>query len=69
MAVKILTKPQTQQMIKALRDAGFTVNKLSSGYACEAINNATNEKKTVFKAMVGSRGYLVTYEDSLFQAA
>lgn len=61
MTSRIWTKPQTQEAIKALRNAGLTVDKVGSGYECKVNNN------TVFKAMVGSRGYLVRYDQNLFQ--
>ena len=58
------SKPQVQQMLKALRQANvFTVERLNSGY--EVKHTATS--KTVFKAMVGSQGYLVRHAENLFQ--
>jgi biotin operon repressor len=60
MISKIWTKPQTQQAIKSLRDAGLTVDKLNAGYECK-IND-----KLLFKAMIGSQGYLVRYDANLF---
>lgn len=58
MVSKIWTKPQTQQTIKALRNAGCIVTKLDAGYECYIKN------ELVFKAMIGSRGYLLCNNES-----
>ena len=55
MLTRLWTKKQTQSAIKALRDAGLTVIKLDAGYEC-----MMNEK-LLFKAMVGTNGYLIRY--------
>ena len=60
MAVRLWTKRQTQEIIKALRAAGLPVVKTDSKY--ETIIDG----KTIFRAMQGTRGYLVTYVDDLF---
>ena len=56
MTSKVLTKPDTQAMIKALRQAGFPVDKLDAGYECK-----TPSGQVIFKAGQGSNGYLVRY--------
>ena len=63
MPTKILSKPETQKMIKALRNAGLTVKKIVGGYRC--VNKC---EKQIFRAMEGSRGYLVNYVDGLFES-
>lgn len=60
MAVKLWTKKQTQEIIKALRAAGLPVVKTESKYEVNI------DGKTIFRAMQGTRGYLVTYIDDLF---
>ena len=60
MVSKIWTKKLTQITIKQLRDAGLTVTKLDAGYECK-IND-----ELVFKAMIGTSGYLVRYNENLF---
>ena len=60
MTSRIWTKAQTQSTIKAMRDAGYTVNKINSGYEC-IING-----ETILKAMIGNNGYLVRYANDLF---
>lgn len=60
MATKLWSKPDTQRCITALRAQGIVVEKLNGGY--EAILAG----KEVFKAMQGTRGYLVRYTDDLF---
>ena len=60
MTTRIWTKKQTQEVIKVLRDAGLTVNKSNNKY--ETIIDG----KTIFRAMLGTNSYLVTYADDLF---
>jgi len=61
---RVYSKPQVQAMLKALRHAGvFTVERLESGYEVKH----TASDKTVYRAMVGSQGYLVRHADNLFQ--
>ena len=60
MLSRIWTKTQTQTTIKALRVAGYNVVKIDSGYSL-TINN-----EILFKAMLGSNGYLVRYNENLF---
>ena len=62
---RIYSKPQVQQMLKALRQAQvFTVERLNSGYEVKH----TKSGKMVFRAMNGSRAYLVRHADNLFQS-
>ena len=56
----VWTKSVTQQTIKQLRQAGLTVTKKDSGYECIVGDTM------VFKAMNGTRGYLVRYDENLF---
>lgn len=58
---RIATKPDTQAMIKALRQSGFTVDKLDGGYECKSTGGVM-----LFKAMVGTNSYLVRMVDNLF---
>ena len=60
MLSRIWTKTQTQTTIKQLRKSGYIVSKLNSGYECML------DDKIIFKAMNGQNGYLVRYEESLF---
>ena len=61
MISRIWTKAQTQSTIKVLRNAGLIVEKLNSGYESK-VND-----KLVFKAMIGTNGYLVRYDENLFE--
>jgi hypothetical protein len=61
---KVFSKQQTQQVIRDMRKAGYTVEKDARGaYTCEF------EGDKVFTALPGHRGYLVTYSDKLLTAA
>ena len=60
MKTKIWSKSQTQSVIKALRNAGLTVNKTHSGY------ESSVGKTVVFRALIGSQGYLVSHDENLF---
>lgn len=59
----IAPKKDTQEMIKALRQAGLQVDKLDAGYQCIGING-----DVIFKAMVGHHDYLIRTVDDLFVA-
>ena len=68
MAVKMWNKRETQSVIKQLRDAGYLVKKANGTY--KIIDETTDnpwmiEGKPLFRAMVGTRGYLVNFHDSL----
>ena len=78
MISRLIAKPDTQKMIKALRASGLTVNRDKSGaYTCEMLQHQTkNGKRTgetrtikLFAALPGSRGYLVRMRSDLFEAA
>ena len=60
MISRIWTKQQTQATIKALRAEGYDVDKMPSGYSVVVGDT------TIFKAMIGTRGYLVRYDENLF---
>lgn len=63
MKAAVWSKPATQAAIKSLREAGIKVNKIDSGY--ESFIKTT----LIFRAMVGSRGYLVRYDERIFEKA
>ena len=60
MISRIWTKKQTQATIKDLRKLGLPVLKVSSGYEAKVGDTL------LFKAMVGTNGYLVRYHEQLF---
>ena len=60
MLTKLWTKKETQKAIREMREAGFTVDKIYSGY--ESFSGG----KLVFKAMVGNLGYLIRHDKELF---
>jgi hypothetical protein len=57
---RLWTKKGTQEVIAVLRSAGLEVKKIDSGYI------ANYNGQLVFKAMIGSKGYLVRHVDNLF---
>jgi hypothetical protein len=59
--VKMWSKPVTQDTIKVLKQAGLTVVKTHFGYSCHVGDHL------VFKALNGTQGYLVTYDEDLFE--
>ena len=61
MISRVINKKETQQMIKALRDAKLPIKKIESGYELK-----TKDDIILFKAMIGSNGYLVRYAKELF---
>jgi hypothetical protein len=62
MTTRIWSKPVTQCFIKRLREAGYTVDRVPNGYVCH--HQFTPDcLDLVFKAMIGSRGYLVHVND------
>lgn len=62
MAARIWSKPATQGFIKRLRDAGYQVyGNTSTGYESFDLDG-----KLIFKAIPGSRGYLVRYDEKVF---
>lgn len=69
MTTRMWTKKETQNTIKQLRTAGFNVAKTSLGYQ---IMNEQGEvwikdKKALFTAMPGARGYLINYHKDLME--
>jgi len=62
MTTRIWTKPQTQAALRALRVAKYNVHKHNNAYAV-----SDDEGVIVFRAMGGTRGYLVTHRDGLFE--
>lgn len=63
MTTKVFTKRHTQQVIRDMRGAGYTVSKIAGGY------ESNLDGELIFKAMVGPYGYLVRYDDALLTAA
>jgi len=64
MTTKLWTKPQTQQTIKQLRQGGYEVTRDHTGrYSCMFLG------KEIFRALPGTRGYLVWHEEGLFEYA
>lgn len=63
MVARVVSKRNTQAMIKALRAAGLTVSKINSGYEC--IGGSTGEL-LLFRAMIGNNGYLIRMREDLF---
>jgi 5-enolpyruvylshikimate-3-phosphate synthase len=66
---RLISKRDTQKMIKALRDAGLTVNKDTAGfYSCDHVQHKGTEKTItrLFTAMPGRSGYLVNMRADLF---
>lgn len=61
MTTRIWSKPITQKFIVRLRAAGYQVEKLNGGYVCH--QKVENGLDLVFKAMIGSRGYLVSLNE------
>lgn len=64
---KLFTKVALQRLLKQLRHEGFYVEKLNSGYAVYMSKLAGDRR--VLLAMVGSRGYLVRYDQELLTEA
>jgi len=62
MTTRMLTKPQTQEILRDLRKSGYKVTKKSSGFY-----KVYDGDEEVFAAMVGHNGYLIRYKQGLFQ--
>lgn len=67
---RIYSKPQVQEMLKALRlvmlpngQAAFSVKRLDAGYEVKHVPS----ERIVFTAMIGTRAYLVKHADNLFE--
>ena len=70
--VRVWSKRQTQQTIRDMRRAGYNVGKLSDGFYKILDDNGdvwSRDGVDLFCAMVGTRGYLVSYHPELFSAA
>ena len=61
---RVWTKPQTQEAIRALKDAGLTMVKDDGSYRF-----MTKKGECVFTALRGHNTYLVRYNEDLFQSA
>lgn len=64
----VWTKLQTQGFIKRLRQAGYTVDPVNGGYVCQ-FERKPGHTDLVFKAMIGSRGYLCRVNTDYVQMA
>jgi hypothetical protein len=61
---RMLTKPETQDILKALRKRDdMEVSKVTGGYSV-----LDNEGQLVLRAMIGTRGYLVRFNKGWFNA-
>jgi len=67
MAVKMWTKKETQSTIKQLRGYGYVVAKVNGVYKIldDEGNVWKHDGQDVFCALLGTRGYLVSYHDDL----
>lgn len=61
MIARAVPKPQTQAMIKALREAGLDVTKSGGRYECHSKNG-----ELLFAALNGRNNYLVRMRADLF---
>ena len=64
------TKSQTQSTIKDLRKAGYTVENRGGMYKIiddETGDVAKKNGKSLFTALIGTRGYLVRYHSDLLK--
>jgi hypothetical protein len=61
MTTRMWTKRETQAVLKELRTM-YTVHKLPSGYSV-----TDDQGSEVLRAMTGYRGYLIRYDDGLFE--
>ena len=66
MTTRFWSRRETQRVIRALRGAGFTVDKISPG-GC--VISQTEERdwfaRPIFKALLGRGGYLITHHSDL----
>jgi hypothetical protein len=65
MEVRFWQKVETQRTLRDLRHAGFIVEKVPGGYKAYD----TDPKELVLSALMARYGYLVRYEERLFQPA
>ena len=59
----VLSKPETQRLIKNIRSTGLKVEKIPNGYKCQAKLKSTGEYDLLFQAMTGRNGYLIRYQE------
>jgi hypothetical protein len=57
------TKPYLQMALKELRKSGYKVERLDHGYT---VIMPDEPRMVVLKALTGSRGYLVSFDQKLF---
>jgi len=63
MVVRVISKPEVQEMLKALRQApGLDVQKITNGYTVTHKPTGT----LLFRASNATNGYLVRMADNLF---
>lgn len=61
MTTKLLSKVQTQTLIRDLRTAGYPVLNKGNGHYRLAFKSG----EVLFEALIGTRGYLVRYDSEL----
>lgn len=68
MVTRLFSKKQTQAVLKDLKHAGYIVNKEQGRYLVY-IDEHSNSGLPVFSAYIGTRGYLVRYDERLLTPA
>ena len=71
MTTKMWSKKETQSVIGQLRAAGYTVAKVDEIYKILDDGGEVWRRggRDLFTAMIGTRGYLVSYHDDLLSPA
>ena len=71
MTTRMWNKKETQVVIAQLRAAGYTVAKLGGMYKILDDGGEVWRRggRDLFTAMIGTRGYLVSYHDDLLSPA
>ena len=73
MTTRVWTKKETQRVIKDLRNAGYLILKLNGMYKIYQTDDWGEHEvwkrdgRSVFTAMPGHQGYLVSYHDALMK--
>tara|TARA_Y100000401_G_scaffold109273_1_gene105341 strand:+ start:484 stop:720 length:237 start_codon:yes stop_codon:yes gene_type:complete len=69
MTTRIWTKPETQEIIKALRVAGYTIPPKKNGYykTKEKYSNKNGSERSYFVALDMGGNYMVNYHPELFE--
>tara|TARA_R100001086_G_scaffold247572_1_gene182179 strand:+ start:881 stop:1117 length:237 start_codon:yes stop_codon:yes gene_type:complete len=69
MTIRIWTKPETQETIKALRVAGYTIPPKKNGWyqTDEKYLDNSGKKRSYFTAMEGISTYMVNYHPELLK--